>query len=147
METQLKKGKSAIYSSLLKYGCSNFSFEILEYCEPSDAICREQYYLDLLKGGPKYNILPTAGSSKGFKHSEETLIQMIERKHTEEAKALISEALKGKNHPFFGKTHSEESRLKMSFAAPPDKQFGGDLKRGGFCPHQVQIEGGAKAPL
>ena len=28
----------------------------------------------------------------------------------------ISEANSGKNHPFFGRTHSEETRLKMSAA-------------------------------
>ena len=45
--------------ALLKYGYSNFSLEILEYCEPSAVISREQYYLARLK--PQYNILPTAG--------------------------------------------------------------------------------------
>ena len=59
-----------IYKALLKYGYANFSLEILEYCEPSKCIEREQYYIDLFK--PKYNILPTAGSSLGFKHSEES---------------------------------------------------------------------------
>lgn len=34
-------------------------------------ILREQFYFDLLK--PEYNILEKAGSSLGFKHSEETL--------------------------------------------------------------------------
>lgn len=38
---------------------------------PESAIQREQYYLDLLK--PDYNILKTAGSFLGFKHSEETI--------------------------------------------------------------------------
>jgi hypothetical protein len=45
--------------------------EIIEYCgasPPSNAIAREQYYLDLLK--PEYNILKVAGNSKGYKHSE-----------------------------------------------------------------------------
>lgn len=74
METQLKKGKSAIHSSILKYGLSNFQLGILEYCEPSDAVSREQYYIDLLK--PEYNILLTAGSFLGFKHSEESSIKM-----------------------------------------------------------------------
>jgi group I intron endonuclease len=59
-----------IYKALLKYGYANFSLEILEYCEPSKCVEREQYYLDLLK--PEYNILPTAGSSFGFRHSEES---------------------------------------------------------------------------
>jgi group I intron endonuclease len=59
-----------INRALLKYGYAKFSLEILEYCEPSKCIEREQYYIDLFK--PKYNILPTAGSSLGFKHSEES---------------------------------------------------------------------------
>jgi group I intron endonuclease len=48
------KGSIIIYRALLKYGHSNFSLDILEYCECSILIQREQYYIDLLK--PKYNI-------------------------------------------------------------------------------------------
>lgn len=47
-------GSIIIYRALLKYGYSNFSIEILEYCEPSLLIQREHYYIDLLK--PEYNI-------------------------------------------------------------------------------------------
>jgi group I intron endonuclease len=65
-----------ICCALLKYGYSNFSLEILEYCEPSTVISREQYYLARLK--PQYNILPTAGSSLGHKHYEETKARMSE---------------------------------------------------------------------
>jgi hypothetical protein len=78
----------AICRALLKYGYSGFSLEILEYCEPSEAISREQFFIDLLQ--PDYNILAIAGSSLGFKQSEET-------------KAKISAANKGENHPNFGK--------------------------------------------
>jgi group I intron endonuclease len=53
-----------------------------------------------------YNILPTAGSSLGFKHSEKTLIKMSEAK-----KWIL-----GENHPMFGKNHSEETKTKMSAA-------------------------------
>jgi len=59
-----------INKALLKYGYSNFSLEILEYCERLETIKREQYYIDKLK--PDYNILKVAGSSLGFKHTEET---------------------------------------------------------------------------
>ena len=38
---------------------------------------REQYYLDCLK--PEYNILKIAGSSLGFKHSEETKVKIKEK--------------------------------------------------------------------
>ena len=54
-----------IYNALLNYGYSNFSLEILEYCDKSTLIEREQYYMNLLH--PKYNILRTADSSSAHK--------------------------------------------------------------------------------
>jgi len=48
------KGSIIIRRALLKYGYSNFSLDILEYCESDVLITREQYYIDLLK--PEYNI-------------------------------------------------------------------------------------------
>lgn len=48
------KGSIIISRALLKYGHSNFSSDILEYCESSILIEREQYYIDLLE--PEYNI-------------------------------------------------------------------------------------------
>jgi len=70
LENEIKKNKSSIYRALLKYGYSQFSLEILEYCESENCIVREQYYLNLLPH--EYNLLPNAGSLLGFKHSEET---------------------------------------------------------------------------
>lgn len=43
-----------ICKSFLKYGYSKFKLEILEYCNPSDVIKREQHYIDILN--PEYNI-------------------------------------------------------------------------------------------
>jgi len=60
LQSEIKKGRSLINSSLLKYGYSNFTLQILEYCDTCEAVSREQYYLDFLK--PEYNILFTAGS-------------------------------------------------------------------------------------
>lgn len=71
-----------IYRSIIKYGFTNFSLEILEYCDKSKCIEREQYYLDLFK--PEYNILKTAGSPFGFKHSDETKEKMREKALTPE---------------------------------------------------------------
>jgi group I intron endonuclease len=76
----------------LKYGYSNFSLDILEYCEPSVLIKREQYYLDTLK--PEYNILKKAGSSFGYKHSLETLLKFKERRLSPEALANLKSAKK-----------------------------------------------------
>jgi group I intron endonuclease len=121
-----------ICKALRKYGHYNFSLEILQYCggsaHPSDVISREQFYLDLLN--PEYNIFKIAGSSRGFKHTKETLQKMIgrtQKKETNnkisegnkgkiysETKVKMSEIKKGKNHPLFGKTPTEETRAKIS---------------------------------
>ena len=61
---------SLINKALLKYGYSAFRLIILEYCEPSSAIEKEQYYIN--RDLPEYNLLKRAGSSLGFKRSEET---------------------------------------------------------------------------
>jgi len=68
-----------INKALLKNGYSNFSLEILIYCEPAELLKKENEFFNLLK--PKYNILPTAGSPLGTIKSEET-------------KQKISEAIK-----------------------------------------------------
>lgn len=82
LESRLKKAKSNIYSAILKSGYSNFSLEILEYVEWSELILREQYYIDLLK--PEYNILPAAGSRKGYKSSPETIEKLKKLAQTPE---------------------------------------------------------------
>jgi group I intron endonuclease len=86
----LQRNKSLICSSLLKYGHSNFSIDILEYCNKESRIIREQYYLDLLQ--PQYNILKTAGSFLGMKHSPETLLKFKSRKHSSNALANLCRA-------------------------------------------------------
>ena len=70
MKNSLKNSKSCIYNAILKYGHSNFSFTIIEYCEPEKCIEREDYYLSSLKH--EYNILPKAGSRLGHKVSDKT---------------------------------------------------------------------------
>lgn len=63
-----------IYKALLKYGYSEFKLEILEYCDPKELVRREQYYMDHLY--PEYNVLKTAYSSLGYKHTEKTLVKI-----------------------------------------------------------------------
>lgn len=97
IKKRLERGSSAIHSALLKYSYNNFKLEILEYCEIDLLIEREQYYIDLLT--PEYNICKIAGSTLGKKHSEST-------------KEKIRNDVAGKNHPFFGKHHTYETREK-----------------------------------
>jgi len=46
------KGKSLINDALVKHGYSKFTLEILEYCDVSKVLEREQHYLDTLN--PEY---------------------------------------------------------------------------------------------
>lgn len=86
---------------------SNFYLHILEYCDSDNVIIKEQFWIDKIK--PQYNTNPTAGSSKGFKHSIESIEKMRElatgRKHTDQVKTRLSEINTGSNNPFFGKKH------------------------------------------
>ena len=123
----LKSKKGLIISrALIKYGYSNFSLIILEYCNKSDLSKREQYYFDKLE--PQYNILKIAGSSKGFNHSDETKAKIskalkgiyIGEKSalfgslkTEETKQLMSLKKAGENNPLYGKFHKEETKNLM----------------------------------
>jgi len=57
-------------------------------------------------------------SHKGETHSEEAKARISEalKGRTAETLAKLSEAKKGENHPFFGKTHSAETISKISIA-------------------------------
>jgi len=117
---------SNICRALLKYGYSAFQLEILEYCETSLVILREQYYIDLIN--PEYNILKVAGSLFGYKHSPETLKNLadIAKNRSAETIAKLREAALGRTYKhkeetkiklreiMLGSTHSKASKDKMS---------------------------------
>lgn len=63
LNKELPRNKSIIYRALLKYGYSSFRLDILEYCEKSECINREQFFIDTLS--PYYNICTKTGSSLG----------------------------------------------------------------------------------
>lgn len=131
-----------------KYGYDNFKFEILEEIETDDrieALTLENKYIikyDTYKNG--YNQSEGFEGSTLQKYSEERLEKMRVnmlgntiwegRKHTEEAKAKIGKAHKGKtvslktrkrisearkgksvgeNNHFYGKNHTEETKSKI----------------------------------
>lgn len=108
-----------ICNALFLYGYSGFGLGILEYCEPSELLIREKYYLNLLN--PEYNICtePRAPMT-GRKHSKETIEKFRNRKHSEETKNKMSIAKKissvGKASPMLGKNHSDATRAKMSLS-------------------------------
>jgi group I intron endonuclease len=91
-----------IYKAILKYGHSNFIFDIIEYCEPADTVQKEQFYLDNFDFD--YNVLEKANSSLGYKHTEETIEKMKGRqnllgyKHTDETKDNLKKLQTNKKH-------------------------------------------------
>jgi group I intron endonuclease len=104
-----------IVKALLKYDQSNFSLLILEYVEPESLTIRETFYITLIM--PYYNVLKQGYSSLGYKHTEETkklLSKLASNKtHSERTKTLIARALTGENNPFYNKSHSIESKIRM----------------------------------
>lgn len=102
-----KKSARPINLALLKYGHSNFTLEILEYCSKDNLLERENYYLDTLK--PEYNILKFAYSMLGYKHSADAIKKLKSRNISKEQKLLLS--LTHKN-----KIVGDETRAKLSSA-------------------------------
>lgn len=110
-----------ISNSILKYGHDNFSVVILETLGPtnsvskSDILNKEQYYIDLYK--PIINLNPTAGSSLGFRHSEESKQLIAEfrtgKSLSEKTRLRLSELFSGELNPFWGKTHNSDTLTKM----------------------------------
>jgi group I intron endonuclease len=75
------KGNSNISKNVKNFGIENFAFVILDVIPEKITdktnlvlLSLEQRYIDLLK--PTYNILPLAGNSFGYKHTEETIKAM-----------------------------------------------------------------------
>jgi group I intron endonuclease len=104
-----------IVKALLKYDQSNFTLLILEYVEAEFLTIRETFYITHVM--PYYNVLKQGYSSLGYKHTEETKKLLFElaknRRHSDKTKALIARALTGENNPFYKKSHSIESKIRI----------------------------------
>jgi group I intron endonuclease len=121
-----------------KYGIDKLKFSLIEACDISALIDREQFWLDN-KGGALFNVTLTAGSNLGIKKTDEQKKAQSERKKghkmpqvtrdairkavignqwnvgkttSEEQKKKTSEALKGRTPSNFSTLHSPESRAK-----------------------------------
>lgn len=75
--SDLRLGKhhsTKLQNSWNKYGESDFRFDIIEYCEESQLVSREQFWLDEIR--PFFNILQVAHSAMGAKHTSESIAKM-----------------------------------------------------------------------
>lgn len=105
-----------------KYGKENFLFEIIAICDNEVLIEQEQHYFDKLK--PEYNVLRIAGSVKGYKHTEEAkrkiscanAISLKDRIIPEETRRKMSISKTGEKNSFYGKKHSEETKIKIGLS-------------------------------
>jgi group I intron endonuclease len=106
------RGKSLIRGAIKKYGLENLSIGILEYCSVEELDKREQYWFNLLI--PAYNILTFSRSSRGYKHTLESLEKMRgPRPHFSpslEQREAIAQA--NKNREYNQKFRDNVSKLK-----------------------------------
>jgi group I intron endonuclease len=97
----LTHGNKHLQNAWNKYNEDAFVFEVLLYCDPEHCVWYEQLTIDHYK--PKYNISPVAGSQLGFQHSDTSRLK-------------ISQAMRGELNHFYGKTHTENTKLKLKKA-------------------------------
>jgi len=119
------RSNTLLQQAIKKYSLASFSIEILEFCDKTVLIEREQFFFSLFD--KKYNLSPTAGSPLGIIRSAETRQKLSEafsgernpffgKFHTLETRQKMSDAQGGVNNPMFGSSHSEETRQKISIA-------------------------------
>lgn len=102
-----------LYNSIRKYNVQAFEFSILEkVIDELKLNEREQYYIDYFQSyipEKGYNILQFVGTTRGYKHKEETK-EKFSKIH--KGKKLSEEHKK--NFSWLGRKHSEETKKKMS---------------------------------
>lgn len=111
-----RKRKTVLQRAFYKYGFENFSFEVIEECEPNKLNEREMFYIATLK--PEYNMNKGGTGNKGYVVSDETkkLLSKLGRKqwdsYDEEIRGkIIAKQLTG---PRKGKHHSEETKKLLA---------------------------------
>ena len=129
------KGQTRLYSSLLKYGWEEHTFEVIEECEIEQLNIRERYWQDFYDVISKNGLNCKLTSTDELKtiYSKESRQKMSEsqkgKKVSEETKQKMrNSAKKGEEHHNYGKTVSEETRKKISNANKGKKSSLG-LKR------------------
>jgi len=104
-----KEDYSYIHKAMNKYGFENFSIEIVEeFSVETEALAAEKEYIKQLNTQNRdigYNITKGGDGISGFKFNNDQKKRMNQEK---------KETYKGKNNPFYGKTHTEENKQKIS---------------------------------
>lgn len=114
-----------LQNSYNKYGTDIFEYSILEICDKTLCITREQYYIDTLN--PAFNILRIAGSALGHVVSQATKDKISKstkgiKKLSEEHKKKLSIALMGNTNGRYNKgmpkpPAKDLTRIKLRISA------------------------------
>ncbi len=100
-----------------KYGAANFSFSIIEYCEKSNLLEREQYWIDLTNCNNDkigYNFSKFATSTQlGLKRSDETR-EKLRQSHL--GKKRSKEHIESIRKARTGFVYSDKAKINMSIA-------------------------------
>ena len=108
MEHARKNG--IVGSAIRKYGRENFDIKQIDSADSVEMLNQKEidWIVKLETKTPYgYNLCNGGNNTRGFNHREDTRIIMAEKK-----KGMY----KGKDNPFYGKKHSEETRKRMSEA-------------------------------
>lgn len=115
----VKNPNLIIGKAFLKYGIENFTMTIIEECEDCNMSEREIYWIKelntFIKDPNSHGYNMTRGGEAMFGDSN----PFYGKTHTEETKQKLSEKAKkrtGEKNAFFGKHHSEETKKKISEA-------------------------------
>ena len=101
-----------------KYGKGSFEYTLIEECNENRLVDREQYWIDTYNFADLMNSSPTASTSIGFEHSEETKkllsdkAKMRENKHLKKFQFKEGQ-MRGENNLFAGRKHSQETIQKL----------------------------------
>ncbi|MDB2480281.1 GIY-YIG nuclease family protein [Porticoccaceae bacterium] len=101
-----------------KYGKESFKYTLIEECSENQLVEREQYWIDSYDFAELMNSSPTASTSVGFLHSEETKKLLSDKAKSRENKHLKKYhfqkgQMAGEQNLFAGKKHSKETIQKL----------------------------------
>lgn len=120
----------SLYRAFIEFGFDNFDWEIIcQANDKADLDDKEKYYIQCCKTmNPEFGYNMTYGGEGGaqpFTIRQKISFSLKGRIKSEEEKEKISKALKGKyaaeKHNWWKKTHSDETRNKMSIAQKGNK--------------------------
>lgn len=130
-----------------KYGKDSFKYSLIEECDEKLLVEREQWWIDSYDFEELMNSSPTATTSTGFEHSEETIELIREKaiKRGEEGVAHLKpfHFKTGQESAFKGKKHTPENIEKFKEMAKNrtyETKFYGGWNKGIPMPDDVKLK-------